>query len=172
LANNFVIIRQPKHPPPTSDITPKPPTDNGTHLGETIIMLLYSGIPNLFPNTSTPYNTPEQAQQAGAVTLNYGRFIQTVINFFLVSLAMFIFIRIFQLVQRDKIYNKTTRCRFCWQTIPKRALRCHFCTSFLDGREEVETEYWQQYLASRKNLPSTPGPSKSPSLHNHSNTNH
>ncbi|RKP05617.1 hypothetical protein THASP1DRAFT_9357, partial [Thamnocephalis sphaerospora] len=105
-------------------------------LGLATAAVLNVAMPELFFNISGKYNTPEQAQEAGAVTLNYGRFLQTCINFFLISLALFIAIRLLQLFQRNKVYNKTTRCRFCRQTISKQALRCQHCTSFLDGREE------------------------------------
>lgn len=74
-----------------------------------------------------PYPTIAAAQQAGAVTLNYGRFINAIINFLIVSGAVFLAV---QLLQRLKFFPaKTKACPFCLTAIPIGATKCSACTS-------------------------------------------
>jgi large conductance mechanosensitive channel len=90
---------------------------------------------NLFINLSDKYfeNLPA-AKAAGAPTLNYGLFINTVINFLIVAFCVFIVI---QLVNRW--INKpavptaptTKECPQCAMTIPIQAKRCGHCTTQL-----------------------------------------
>ncbi len=74
------------------------------------------------------YETLAQAKAAGAATLNYGVFLNTVINFLVVALAIFFFIH--QLIKRmSKPAEKVTRdCPQCLSAIPVKAVRCKFCT--------------------------------------------
>jgi len=87
----------------------------------------------LFINLSSKsYETLADAKKAGAATLNYGLFINTVINFLIVAFAVFI------LVQQVNRWTKkpeaaaapsTKECPQCAMTIPVAAKRCGHCTS-------------------------------------------
>ncbi|HEU4786512.1 MAG TPA: large conductance mechanosensitive channel protein MscL [Gemmatimonadaceae bacterium] len=81
--------------------------------------------------TPGPYPTPAQAKAAGAVTLNYGAFINTIIAFLIVALAVFVIVRMV-----SKLYAKpapaapnTKPCPRCTLPIPLSATRCPNCTS-------------------------------------------
>jgi large conductance mechanosensitive channel len=75
-----------------------------------------------------------QAQAAGAATINYGAFINTVINFLLVSLIVYLLVReLNRLVQGTQTSRDTKTCPFCVSNIPANAVRCPYCTSLLDG---------------------------------------
>jgi len=82
-----------------------------------------------------PYLSLAAAQEAGAVTWNYGVFINTVISFIIVALAVFMIIRAINRLQRQKeapAPEPTTKeCPFCLSTIPIKATRCPHCTSEL-----------------------------------------
>ncbi len=82
-----------------------------------------------------PYQTLASAQQAGAVTINYGLFLNSVISFLIVAFAVFLLIKSINNLQREKEQPDeapTTRdCPFCCSSIPLRASRCPNCTSEL-----------------------------------------
>lgn len=89
--------------------------------------------------TPGPYAALAEAKKAGAVTLNLGLFANTVINFVIVGLAIFLVVRS---VNRLRDMNKakepeaapTTRdCPFCASSISVKAVRCPHCTSSLEG---------------------------------------
>lgn len=84
---------------------------------------------------SGPYPTIADAQAAGAVTLNYGLFINTVISFIIISFAVFMVIRSINRLKREEaapVADPTTRdCPFCFTSIPIKATRCPNCTSAL-----------------------------------------
>lgn len=97
----------------------------------------------LHPGQGTPpYPTIEQAQAAGAVTLNYGLFINNVIALLLVAVVMFLIIRSMNRL-RDELQDDdgkdddapaepdNKKCRYCRTAIPFRAVRCPNCTSEL-----------------------------------------
>ena len=80
-----------------------------------------------------PYTTAAAAREAGAVTLNYGAFLGTVLAFLIVALAVFLMIRAV-----NKLYRKpapetpnTKSCTFCTLSIPLAATRCPNCTAAL-----------------------------------------
>ena len=79
------------------------------------------------------FPTLEAAQAAGAVTLNYGMFINTIIDFIIVAFAIFLLIRqINKLQQPAPAAAPTTKdCPFCVTAIPIKATRCPNCTSAL-----------------------------------------
>ncbi len=85
--------------------------------------------------TAGPYLTMADANTAGAVTLNYGAFINTVISFLIVAFAIFILIRnINRLKKKEEApapAATTKECSFCFSTIPIKATRCPHCTSEL-----------------------------------------
>ena len=84
-----------------------------------------------------PYATQADAAAAGAVTLNYGMFINTIISFLIVAFAIFIVIRNMNKLQAKKeeppTEPTTKDCPHCFTTIPIKAVRCPHCTSQLQA---------------------------------------
>ena len=78
-----------------------------------------------------PYASLAAAKDAGAVTLNYGLFINTIITFLIVALAIFLLVRaVNRLYRKPAEATPDTRpCPFCTMTIPLAATRCPNCTS-------------------------------------------
>jgi large conductance mechanosensitive channel len=83
-----------------------------------------------------PYDTLQLAKDAGAVTINYGMFINAVIVFLIVAAVVFFFI--VRPVNRLKAPKKaeapapvTKDCPYCYTSIPIKATRCPNCTSEL-----------------------------------------
>ncbi|HVN95502.1 MAG TPA: large-conductance mechanosensitive channel protein MscL [Syntrophorhabdaceae bacterium] len=85
--------------------------------------------------TPGPYETLAAAKAAGAVSINYGFFANTVISFLIVAFAVFILIKnVNRLKRQPEPAQPTTReCPFCISMIPIRASRCPQCTSDLKG---------------------------------------
>ncbi len=89
---------------------------------------------SLFINLSgTHYATLEEAKKAGAATLNYGIFINTVIDFLLVAFAVFLLVKQVNRLKRQPAPAAATTkdCPFCASAIPIPATRCPQCTSQL-----------------------------------------
>jgi large conductance mechanosensitive channel len=93
---------------------------------------------NLFVDLSGQHHaTMAEAKAAGAATLNYGLFINNIIDFLLVAFAVFL------LVRQVNRFNKepeaapaaptTKDCPFCLSAIPLKATRCPNCTSQLES---------------------------------------
>lgn len=86
-----------------------------------------------------PYAALAEAKKAGAVTLNLGLFANTVINFLIVALAIFLVVRAVNRLRdmqkaKEPVEAATTReCPFCASTISLKAVRCPNCTSQLEG---------------------------------------
>ena len=81
---------------------------------------------------AAPYATLEAAVEAGAVTLNYGAFINTLINFAIVALAIFMVIRAMNKMRKPEVVEVTTKeCPFCKSEIAIEATKCPACTSEL-----------------------------------------
>jgi large conductance mechanosensitive channel len=82
-----------------------------------------------------PYASLAEAQKAGAVTINYGVFVNTVISFVIVAFAVFFLIRSINRLKRQEEVppeEPTTKdCPYCLSTIPMKATRCPNCTSEL-----------------------------------------
>lgn len=83
-----------------------------------------------------PYATLADAQAAGAVTINYGLFINTVISFLITALAIFLIIRAANKLQKQEpppppVAPTTKDCPYCFTSIPIQATRCPNCTSEL-----------------------------------------
>jgi len=100
------------------------------------IGLLLNGMDfsNLFVSlTGQSYATLAEAQAAGAPTLNYGNFINSVIDFLLVGLVIFLLIRAINRLQRPApaAEPSTKECPFCFSAIAVKATRCPNCTSQL-----------------------------------------
>ena len=83
--------------------------------------------------TPGPYASVAAAKAAGAVTMNIGLFINTVINFLIVALAIFMLIQSFNRLKKQQEAPPVTtkECNFCFTTIPIKATRCPNCTTEL-----------------------------------------
>ncbi|HET7584278.1 MAG TPA: large conductance mechanosensitive channel protein MscL [Gemmatimonadaceae bacterium] len=81
-----------------------------------------------------PYSSLAAAHEAGAVTLNYGVFINTIITFLIVAFAVFLLVRaVNRLYTQPAPPTPNTRsCPFCTMTVSKTASRCPHCTSQLE----------------------------------------
>jgi large conductance mechanosensitive channel len=78
------------------------------------------------------YATLAAARAAGAPTLNYGLFINAVINFLIVAFAVFLVVRqVNRLFPKPAAAPTTKECGFCATPIPLKARRCPHCTSEL-----------------------------------------
>lgn len=82
------------------------------------------------------YNTLRQAREDGALVLAYGVFIETVLNFLGVSLTLYAVGHLYMWIFHDKIIKPTVRCPYCKQYIGESALRCRYCSTWQDGRED------------------------------------
>ena len=77
-----------------------------------------------------PYASLDEAQKAGAATINYGMFINAVISFIIVAFAIFLLVRQVNRMKRAGEKPPDTKdCPFCLSTIPIKATRCAHCTS-------------------------------------------
>jgi large conductance mechanosensitive channel len=83
--------------------------------------------------TGAHYDTLKVAKEAGAPTLNYGIFLNFVINFLIVAFAIFLVIKqINRLKKSPPPADPTTKvCQYCTTAIPVKATRCPCCTSQL-----------------------------------------
>ncbi len=84
--------------------------------------------------TSAPYETLELAKEAGAVTLNYGVFFNTIISFLIVAFAVFLMVRWMNKLKKAEeeappAAPTTKKCPHCYSEIAIEATRCAFCTS-------------------------------------------
>jgi len=87
---------------------------------------------NLYFNLSGgSYPSLAEAQNAGAVTINIGLFINALINFLILAFVIFILVRQVNKLQKPETTPApaTKDCPFCYSTIPIKATRCPQCTS-------------------------------------------
>ncbi len=79
------------------------------------------------------YESLAVAQAAAAPTINYGLFINSIINFIIVALAIFLLIRQVNAAKKKPAPPEpnSKECPFCKESIPKTAIRCPHCTSDL-----------------------------------------
>ena len=84
-------------------------------------------------NVPGPYATPAAAKAAGAVTMNWGIFINTIINFIIIAFAIFMIVRTMNKMRREAPAAEPTtkECTYCFSAIPIKATRCPACTSEL-----------------------------------------
>lgn len=78
-----------------------------------------------------PYSSLAEAKAAGAVTLNYGLFVNAVVSFIIVAFAVFLLVRLAAKLHRpDPAAPPTTKpCPACAMGVPLQATRCPYCTS-------------------------------------------
>ncbi|MFC7391806.1 large conductance mechanosensitive channel protein MscL [Scopulibacillus cellulosilyticus] len=88
---------------------------------------------NLYINLSGKhYKSLEAAQKAGAPTINYGLFINTVINFLIIAFVIYLALKFIQRFKKEKPAEITTKsCPYCLSDIPLEAVKCQNCTSDL-----------------------------------------
>jgi len=89
---------------------------------------------NLFVDLSGQHHTSlSEAKAAGAATLNYGLFINNVIDFVIVAFAVFLMVRQFNRWKQKPaaVVPNTKECPYCVSAIPLKATRCPNCTSQL-----------------------------------------
>ena len=79
------------------------------------------------------YASLAAAQAVAAPTINYGLFINTIINFIIVALAIFVLIRQVNAAKKKPAPPEpnSKECPFCKESIPKAAVKCSHCTSDL-----------------------------------------
>lgn len=83
-----------------------------------------------------PYATPAIAKAAGAVTLNYGLFVNSMVSFFIVAFAVYWVVKAYNkaadtLLPKEETEPTTKACPECCTQVPRAAKRCPACTSTL-----------------------------------------
>jgi len=92
---------------------------------------------------TAPYTTLEEAQAAGAVTVNYGVFLNNMVAFLIVAITMFLVVRLINRLdakleeefgqEKPKAGEPTEKkCPYCLSTISFKAVRCPACTSHIE----------------------------------------
>lgn len=83
---------------------------------------------------SGSFKTLAEAKEAGVATLNYGLFINNVIDFLIIAFAIFIVVKQINRIPRKKeepAVVKTKACKYCYSEIHVDAIKCPHCTSVL-----------------------------------------
>ena len=109
----------------------------GWLMGRVDFTNLYLTLPN-YDGEIVKYPSLEAAQSAGAVTINYGLFINTLISFIFVAFAVFLLIKFINKLranvetkkENDLVETEKT-CPKCYSTININATKCPYCTSDL-----------------------------------------
>ena len=82
--------------------------------------------------SSGHYANLEEARKAGAATLNYGIFLNQVVDFLLVGFAVFLLVRqVNRFTPKPAASPSTRPCPHCLMEVPLKAARCGHCTSML-----------------------------------------
>ena len=77
------------------------------------------------------YATLAEARAAGAATINYGVFLNTLIDFLVVAFAIFLLVRQINRWNKPAPAPSAKECPYCASAIPIKASRCPHCTSQL-----------------------------------------
>lgn len=79
------------------------------------------------------YPTIDAAKAAGVGTLNYGAFLQSILNFLIMALCVFMILRLMAklMPKKEEPKKEARKCHFCKQPIDDEAIRCPHCTSQL-----------------------------------------
>ena len=82
---------------------------------------------------AAPYNTLAEAKAAGAVTLNFGLFVNAIISFTIVAFALFMIVKAMNKLRAEEapVPVTTKKCPHCCSEIALEATRCPHCTSEL-----------------------------------------
>lgn len=103
----------------------------GWLMGKVDFTNLYLTLPN-YDGEIIKYPSLEAAQSAGAVTINYGIFINTMISFIIVAFAVFILVKAINKLRAQEVKEETVTtktCLYCFSNIDIRATKCPNCTS-------------------------------------------
>ena len=94
-----------------------------------LLVVLKAGAP------AGPYATLAEAQEAGAVAISYGVFVNAIVSFVIVAFAVFVVVRQVNRLKREEApAEPTTReCPRCLSPISVKATRCAFCTSEVEA---------------------------------------
>ncbi len=110
-----------------------------TSFVEDIIMPIISAIfgkmdfSNMFVSlTGKHFDNLASAKSVGAPTLNYGVFMNAILNFIIVALGVFLLIRQVNRFHRQQGGAEMKECPYCFSGVVKRATRCPYCTSSLE----------------------------------------
>lgn len=109
----------------------------GWFLGKVDFSKLYFVMPG-YDGKFVHYKSLDAAQAAGAVTINYGVFINTIISFLIVAFAVFLLIKGINKLQNLKTQEAdaeevtTKTCPYCYSQVDTRAVKCPHCTSNLE----------------------------------------
>lgn len=86
------------------------------------------------------FETVEAAKEAGVATLNYGMFLQNIIDFLLIAVCVFIFVKVVNGLKKKEPEPAPAPaprlCPFCRQEVAADATKCHHCTSDLPAEEK------------------------------------
>ncbi len=87
---------------------------------------------------AAPYAALADAKAAGAVTINYGIFLNSVISFLIMAFAVFLLVKAINTFRRDEKplppSPSTKECPYCLSNVPIKATRCPACTSEIRGQ--------------------------------------
>lgn len=88
---------------------------------------------------ASPYATLQAAQDAGAVTLNYGLFLNSAVTFLIIAIVIFTLVRTINRLRRREEGPPPPateeKCPYCLMLVPVAARRCPHCTSELPASE-------------------------------------
>lgn len=103
----------------------------GLLLGDTDFTNLFAVLKE--GSTAGPYDSLAMAQEAGAVTINYGLFVNSLIMFVIIAFVIFLVVKGVNRMKRaeEEAAPTTKDCPFCSTAIPMTAKRCPACTSEL-----------------------------------------
>ena len=88
-----------------------------------------------------PYATVAKAQEAGAVAIGYGQFLNTVVSFLIIGFVLFMFIRTMnKLTPPPAAPDDKRDCPKCCSSIMKKATRCPNCTSEVEAVTALRRE--------------------------------
>ncbi len=80
-----------------------------------------------------PYSSLADAHSAGAVTIGYGLFLNSLISFLIMAFAVFLLVKGINTLRREKpappASPETKECPYCFSSVPLKATRCPECTS-------------------------------------------
>ncbi len=106
-----------------------------------VLTLLTGGVnvSNLFiplKEMDPAIKTLEAAKEAGISTLNYGMFIQAIIDFLLIAFGIFLFVKLIAKMKkgRSRPRPEARKCPFCFEAVADDATRCPHCTSDISGK--------------------------------------
>lgn len=97
---------------------------------------------NLYINLgNVKYESFTKAKEAGAATINYGMFLNNVLDFLIIAFCIFIVIKQLERFKKkeEPVALKTKLCKYCYTDISIQATRCPNCTSDLELGKEATT---------------------------------